>query len=172
MNSAKANGSMIARLAAVLACMIASVAFATPAAADTPVRHQFPNNSTAIAPDVCAFPIDVEIIATWTETSFFDRSGNLTRISDHIDEQDILRANGKTLVGLPFKYNVDIPFKDGNPTKIVITGEYEKIRLPDGTLYFAAGWSDLLTHGGATFTFLPDRGGSGNVAALCAALAP
>jgi hypothetical protein len=172
MNTARTNRSLIARFAAVLACLLATAAFAAPVAADTPVRRVFPNNSTATAPDVCVFPIDVEIIATWTETSLFDRNGALTRISQHIEEQDILRANGRTLVGLPFKYNVEIPFRDGNPTKLVITGEYEKIRLPDGTLYASAGWSDLLTHGGATFTFLPDRGGSGNVAALCAALAP
>lgn len=172
MNNARTNGSMIARLAAVLACLLASAAFATPAAADSPIVNQYPFNYTITVPDLCAFPVSFDVVSDVTETNFLNRGGELIRQKLHIVEQDTLTANGKTLVGLPFTVNVEIQFSGGNPTNIVGTGVAERIRLPDGTLFIAAGQLDFTNHPGVTFLITPDNGNPGNIAALCAALAP
>lgn len=172
MNNARTNRSMIARLAAVLACLIASAAFATPAAADAPIVTQHADSYTLTVTDLCGFPIRFDVVSDVTETNFFNRGGELIRQRLHIVEQDTLTANGKTAVGLPFTVNVELQFSGGNITRLVGNGIAEKIRLPDGTLFIAAGRIDFLSHPGVTFLITPDNGNPGNVAALCAALAP
>lgn len=172
MNSPRTNGSRIARLAAVLACLIASAAFATPAAADAPIVNQYPANYTVTVTDLCAFPVRFDVVSDVTETNFFNRGGELIRQRLHIVEQDTLTANGKTAVGLPFTVNVEIRFNGGNITGIDGSGINEKIRLPDGTLFIAAGRTNFLSHPGVTFLITPDKGNPGNIAALCAALGP
>lgn len=172
MNNARTNRSMIARLAAVLACLIASAAFATPAAADAPTVNQHADNYTVTVTNLCAFPVRFDVVSDVTETNFFNRGGELIRQKLHIAEQDTLTANGKTAVGLPFTVNVELQFSGGNITRLVGSGVAEKIRLPDGTLFIAAGQLNFLSHPGVMFLITPDNGNPGNIPALCAALSP
>ena len=172
MNTPGSSQTLSARITAVFACLLATAAFATPAAADTPVRNQHPDNYTATIADLCAFPVFFDVVSDVTETSFFNRDGELIRQQLHIVEQDTLTANGKTAVGEPFTIDVELLFSGGNPTHIFGRGVAERIRLPDGTLFIAAGRMDFINHPGVNFLITPDTGNPGNIAALCAALGP
>ena len=57
----------------------------------------------------------------------------------------------------------------GNLVHVYSTGVVVRMRLPDGTLFNAAGRVDSLNSTGP-FTITPDVGHSGNVAAFCQAL--
>ena len=75
-----------------------------------------------------------------TEIDFFDRSGALTRVTQHVVQQDTYHANGKTLVGMPFSYDVQVLFdSSGNMTHMFANGVCEKISLPDGSRFISAG---------------------------------
>ncbi len=172
MNTVRTNKSLIVRFASILACLLATAAFATPAAADTPIKNQHPDNYTVTVADLCAFPVVFDVVSDVTETNFLNHGGELIRQRLHIVEQDTLTANGKTAVGLPFTVNVELRFSGGNITGIDGSGISERIRLPDGTLFIAAGRTNFLSHPGVTFLITPDNGNPGNIAALCAALGP
>jgi hypothetical protein len=95
----------------------------------------------------------------------------LTRIHQHFTEQDTFTAHGKTLVGIPYTANLEILFdSSGNVTHILASGVFEKIPLPDGSLFISAGRIDFAAYQGATFILSPDKGNPGNVAGFCAAL--
>ena len=121
---------------------------------------------------ICTFPIHIDAVITGRDINFTDQNGALVRISSHTDQQDTFSANGKTLVGLPYTYEMDFRFdSSGNIISIRATGIIEKVPLPDGSLYISAGWLDF-TSRFPTMVIQADRGNPGNLAGLCAALAP
>jgi hypothetical protein len=107
-----------------------------------------------------------------TQTTYIDKTGATTGIHQHIVEQDTFTANGQTLTGLPFTFNIDVVFKDGQVTNVFADGLVEKVPLPDGTLFLSAGRLDFAAPGNPNFRITPDVGRSGNVEAFCAALSP
>jgi hypothetical protein len=121
--------------------------------------------------DVCSFAFSIDSHADILAIHFFDKNGALIRIYNHVDEQDTFSANGKTLVGLQFPFDIEALYaKDGTLTSLTAVGVVEKVRLPDGRLFLSAGFVDYLAHPDEQFILTADRGISGNVPALCAAL--
>jgi len=97
----------------------------------------------------------------------------LTRIFVHQVEQDTFTANGRTLVGTPFTFDVQELFdNNGNLTHVFSSGLVETIPLLDGSLFISAGRLDFTQHPGVKFILSPDMGHTGDLAALCAALSP
>jgi len=97
----------------------------------------------------------------------------VTRIFIHSVEQDTFTANGRTLMGTPFTFNVEVLFdSNGNVTHIFASGLVETIPLPDGSLFVSAGRLDFTQHPGVQFLLSPDTGHTGDLAAFCAALSP
>ncbi len=88
---------MLRRLTAVFLVAVGAVIFALSALADRPTRIPFEGLTFSIVvTDVCAFPINVDITVSGTETDYVDESGALTRIFVHEVEQDTYTANGRT----------------------------------------------------------------------------
>jgi hypothetical protein len=135
-------------------------------------------------PDGIGFPLrspcGFEIIGTprgsvaWTV--FVDEQDNVIREEDHFWEQDTFTANGKTLVGEPYRLNQFLEWdSSGNLIRSDYSGVIEKITLPDGTrVFFSAGRADALAGppGPVQMFITPDSGRSGNFDAFCAYLAP
>jgi hypothetical protein len=144
---------------------------AQPAAAVEPTREPIDQTITSVVTDICSFPVTIPATLVGTETTFYDQSGAVTRIQIHVVEQDVFTANGETLTGLPFTFNIRVLFEDGEVTHIYASGLVERVPLPDGTVFLSAGRLDFAAHPGAEFRIVPDVGRSGNVAAFCAALA-
>jgi hypothetical protein len=144
---------------------------AQPAAAVEPTREPIDQTITSVVTDICSFPVTITATLVGTETTFFDQSGAVTRIQIHVVEQDVFTANGETLTGLPFTFNIRVLFEDGEVTHVYASGLVERVPLPDGTVFLSAGRLDFAAHPGAEFRIVPDVGRSGNVAAFCAALA-
>jgi hypothetical protein len=72
--------------------------------------------------DVCSFPI-------------------------HVHAQDTISANGKTLVGDPYTFNIEILYDSNlNIMGFYLNGIAEKIPLPDGSLFISAGRMNLLCY--------------------------
>ena len=165
---------MLRRLTAVFLVAVGAVIFALSALADRPTRTEFTGLTFSnVLTDVCAFPVNVDSTISGFEIDYRDQSGALTRIFVHQVEQDTFTANGRTLVGTPFTYNVDILFdSSGNVTHIFAQGLVETIPLPDGSLFISAGRADFTQHPGVGFLLSPDMGNPGNVAGFCAALSP
>ena len=158
----------------VAAAVLGAAAFAQAAAAVAPDREDFTFTATAVLTDVCSFPVTVEFTGTGTETDFFDQNGNLTRIQIHQVEQDVFTANGKTLVGLPYTFNLQVLFdpESGEITHVFASGVASRVPLPGGDFFLTAGRVDFAAHPGADFLLQPDVGAQGNIAGFCAALSP
>jgi hypothetical protein len=162
------------RIAAFLATLAAAGIFAGSAAAVPPVKFDFsfsdvPGQLTG----VCDFDVDITSSGSGTEIDFFDSSGTPTRILVHIVEQDVLSANGKSLDGEPFTFNLDVVFdSEGNVTHVYADGLFERVVLPGGDLFLTAGRADFVAHPGTGFLIQPDFGAQGNIAGFCAALSP
>jgi hypothetical protein len=111
---------------------------------------------------------------TGTEIDFFDQDGNLTMAQVHQVEQDVFTANGKTLVGLPYTFNLRALFdpETGDVTHVFASGIASRVPLPGGNFFLTAGRVDFAAHPGADFLLQPDVGAQGNIAGFCAALAP
>jgi len=121
--------------------------------------------------NVCSFAFSIDSHADIFAIHYFDKSGNLIRIYNHVTEKDTFIANGKTLVGLPFVFDINALFTaDGTMTSLTAVGVVEKVRLPNGKLFFSAGFVDYLAHPDEQFILTADRGISGSIPALCAAL--
>jgi hypothetical protein len=161
------------RIFAVLAVVAAAAAFVGSAGAVRPDKYDAPFQGHATMSGVCNFDVDVVYNQTGTEIDYFDKAGNLTRIHVAIVEQDVFSANGKSLTGLPFRFNLDLLFdSDGNLTHAYASGITSRILLPSGSLFFSAGRADFINHPDAEFLLSPDVGVKGNVAGFCAALSP
>lgn len=148
-------------------------ASASTALADKPAKFNYSYTMPGVLEGVCSFPVDILGSVNATETDFFDTNGLLTQALIHMDEQDAFSANGKTLAGLPFTFELRVLFDNsGNTTHVYADGVAEKVLLPDGSLFISAGRLDFAAHPGADFIITPDEGTSGNIAGFCAALAP
>ena len=67
------------------------------------------------------------------------RAGRWQRIQIHVVEQDVFTANGQTLTGLPFTFNIRVLFEDGEVTHVYASGLVERVPLPDGTVFLSPG---------------------------------
>jgi hypothetical protein len=160
-------------LVIVLVVVLSAAILASPAAADPPAKYEGTFEADSVLTNACDFEVGVHGTVEYTEIDFVDASGTLTRIFDHFVEQDAFTANGKTLVGIPFTFNIEVLFdSSGNMTRNVATGIVEKVPLPDGGLFISAGWVDWTAHPGTNFVLSPNKGNPGNLAAFCAALEP
>ena len=161
-------------LLAVAGIALAVVGSAQPAAAAEPIHNPISFSDTAVLTGICAFPVTVSFTATGRETVFTDQSGNVIRVQQHITEQDVFTANGKTLVGLPYTFNIRVLFdpQTGEETHVYAAGVVSRVPLPGGEVFLTAGRSDFLAHPDTSFLLQPDVGAQGNVAGFCAALAP
>ncbi len=171
----KTTTSALYRLpTAVFLVAVGAVIFALSALADRPTRIPFTDVTVSgVLTDVCAFPVNVDATISGTETDYVDQSGTVTRIFVHEVEQDTFTANGRTLMGTPFTFNVEVLFdSNGNVTHIFASGLVETIPLPDGSLFVSAGRLDFTQHPGVQFLLSPDMGHTGDLAAFCAALSP
>ena len=151
--------------------LTATGVLAQPAAAIAPTRAPIDGTINSTIDDICSFPVDITATFVGTETTFYDQSGEVIRIHDHIVEQDVFSANGQTLTGLPFTFNLRVLFEDGEVTHIYASGLVERVPLPDGTVFHSAGRLDFVAHPESEFRIVPDVGRSGDVAVFCAALA-
>ena len=157
----------------VLLAAVAAAVFTPAATATAPVKSQYTFTATSVLTDVCPFDVTVDSTVSNTEIDFFDESGALTRVEVHSVEQDTFSANGKSLTGVPFTFNVEILFdSSGNLTHAFASGLVEKVPLPDGSLFISAGRVDFAAHGFPQFIITPDVGGTVNLAGFCAALSP
>ena len=154
-----------------LLAVSATGVLAHPAAAIEPTREPIDDTITSVVEDICSFPVTITATILGTETTFYDESGEVVRQQIHIVEQDVFTANGETLTGLPFTFNIQVLFEDGEVTHVYASGLVERVPLPDGTVFLSAGRLDFVAHPGAEFRIVPDVGRSGDVAAFCAALA-
>jgi hypothetical protein len=162
------------KLIIVLAAVAGAALFVSTAVAATPEKTEFSNVTfDSVLSGVCPFDVDVASVVSGFEIDYFDQAANIVKAQIHQVEQDTFSANGKTLTGIPFTFNLTFSIdSNGDATSAVATGVAEKIPLPDGSLFVSAGWLDFVDHPGATFVLSPDRGAQGNVAGFCTALAP
>jgi hypothetical protein len=144
---------------------------AHPAAAIEPTRVPIDDTVISEVTDICSFPVTITATIVGTETTFYDQNGEVTRQQIHIVEQDVFSTDDQSLTGLPFTFNLQVLFEDGEVTHVYASGLVERVPLPDGTVFFSAGRLDFAAHPGAEFRVVPDVGRSGDVAAFCAALA-
>jgi hypothetical protein len=144
------------------------------ALADKPTKWEFSlTNGPLELVDVCSFPISITVAINISGTEFVDQNGVLIRSFQHSDQQDTFTANGKTLVGIPYTYNIEILYdSNGAVTHLYADGVIEKVPLPDGSLFISAGRVDFTDHPGAIVILSPDHGNPGNIEGFCAALAP
>jgi hypothetical protein len=125
----------------------------------------------AVVTGVCPFSFTSTSSLTATEIDFKNGSGQVIRTAFHATETDVFTANGVTLMGRPYHFTVQVQFdSNGNPTSIVGSGIAENMPLPGGGVFLSAGTTDLLARGDQVI-LAPDHGTSGNIPALCAALA-
>jgi hypothetical protein len=154
-----------------LLALSATGVLAHPAAAVEPTREPIDITDTFVVEDICSFPVTITATLVGTETTFYDQSGAVTRVQIHVVEQDVFTANGETLTGLPYTFNIQILFEDGEEAHVYASGIVARVPLPDGTVFLSAGRLDFAAHPGSEFRIVPDVGRSGDVAAFCAALA-
>ncbi len=161
----------LARLIAVAVVVALSTAFfASPAVADSPAKSEGTFEMDTLLTNACTFPVEVHSDIQYSRIDFFASSGSLIRRYEHTVEQDRLTANGKTLISIPYTFNIEFRFdSSGNLVQMYGDGQGAKIPLPDGTLFVSAGRLDFTKHPEG-FVLSPDKGNPGNVAALCAAL--
>jgi hypothetical protein len=127
---------------------------------------------SGVLTDICPFPIEYTGSQSGHDLLFFDRNGRLTRVQTHATEELVLSANGRTLVVDPFPFNVTVRLDEGGRvTNVFLAGLVFRVRLPDGRKFVSAGRLDFIA-AGVNFAVVPQVGRSGDVDALCAALAP
>jgi hypothetical protein len=152
---------------------IATLALPGVAHATQPTRTRVIDfTGTEVLTDLCAFPVTVTGVSNGTVTDFYDESGNIVRTQIRDSEQDTFSANGITLTGEPYAFSVERLYDStGQVVQQNASGIIEKIRLPDATLFISVGRATLAS-GEEPFVLTPDFGHSGDISALCAALAP
>ena len=164
----------IVRLCFVLAFLLSALGVSTTVAlADKPTTYEVgPITGGAVLTDVCSFPVTLSSTFSIAGIDFVHMNGVVTKSHWHFTSQDTLTANGKTLVGIPYTYNADVYWDSaGNATGMYVNGVFENIPLPDKGHFKPAGRVDL-TDNPLGFTLTPDHGNPGDIAGLCAALAP
>jgi hypothetical protein len=156
----------------VFAVVIAALAPVT--AADQPVVSQYPVSGSGVWSDMCPFSVYLETSANVVERQFFDKSGALTMTHMHWVEQDTFSANGKSLIGVPYTFNIQFLINSsGNITRLVMDGILEKVQLPDGKLFMTVGRYDVVANDFPEGpVWRPDKGATVNLGGFCRALAP
>lgn len=164
---------MLKQTLTLVAAVVAAGSIASAADAITPIKSQYPSNSTVVLDNLCSFPVTIVQSASVTEIDFFGASGGLTHIVFHVTEQDTFSASEITLSGLPYTANEQVTFdRSGNLVSLYAEGVLENLPLPNGGSFFSAGRVNPLAHPGETVALFPDVGVSGDVGALCSALTP
>jgi hypothetical protein len=160
------------RRVALLICLVAASVFTSAAAAAAPEKTTFIiEDQESVLTGICPFNVTASSDIAVTQILHFDESGNLIRIFWHAVEQDTFSANGKTIVGEPYTFNIEgILDAEGNFIHIYASGIVSRLVLPNGTFFLSAGRGDFLNHPEQAFLITPDVGRSGNIAAFCAAL--
>jgi hypothetical protein len=157
----------------VFALMLALSALgvsASAALADPPDNYDFTDAGSVVITDFCSFPITMDYIIKFSVIEFYNKEGVRIRGEGNVLEQDTFTANGKTLVGVPYRYTVRIFWdSSGNVTKRVLVGVIEAVPLPGGGFYKPAGQA---VTPGLAFTLAPQKGNPSDFAGFCAALAP
>jgi hypothetical protein len=154
--------------------LIAAV-LAGAASANPPNHFTFTVSGPSSVTGICSFPITFTGQGEFRGTDFFDSSGTFVGVHLHAVGQDVISANGISLPGLPYTFNIDLTVApDGTLTAGKAVGIAEKFRLPDGKLFNMVGYTNLLTlpPGQEQFIFSVTHGNPGDTAALCAALTP
>ena len=154
------------RLTVILSLVVALVCaayFATAASAVPPERAHLTITGSDVVSDLCPFDITLDFVAEIDRTRFFDQEGNRTRSELQQVEQDTFSANGKTLVSEPYHTTIIFYLENGEVTKVVLTGVLERVPLPDGGIFIAAGQAD-------DFGYFPHHGSIQNLDGFCAAL--
>jgi hypothetical protein len=166
------RGGRLVKCLAIASVVVMLVGvFVAPAAAGRPEKSPDTFTDVSQVAGVCAFPVDVTYTVTAMNTYFFDANGAMTRWQIHATEQDTFSANGKTLAGLPYTYNVQVLYdRNGEVEHWYASGVASRVPLPDGHVFLSAGRVDFINHG--DWVLSPDKGNPGDVAAFCAALAP
>jgi hypothetical protein len=154
-----------------LLALSATGVLAHPAAAIEPTRVPIDDTIISEVTDICSFPVTITATVVGTETTFYDQNGEVTRQQIHVVEQDVFSTDDQSLTGLPFTFNIQVLFEDGEVTHVYASGLVERVPLPDGTVFLSAGRLDFVAHPESEFRIVPDVGRSGDVAAFCAALA-
>jgi hypothetical protein len=159
--------------ASAVAGIFASAASASPAVHFSFGPFTFTETITGASGALCPFDVTLTSTFSGTGTDFFDQSGTFYREQDNFTAQDTFSANGKSLTGMPYAYNITfLVDSSGNLTGETATGVTEKVPLPNGMLFIGAGTIDFAAHGFPDFLFIPDQGGIQNLAGFCAALSP
>jgi hypothetical protein len=160
------------KVAILCSALAAAGVVASSAFGAAPTKTTFSvTDSPATLSGVCSFDVAVSQDFSGTEIDYTDQSGALTRIYQHITEQDTFSANGKSITGEPYTFDLEVLFdSSGNVTHVYASGVVERIVLPSGTFFLSAGRSDFTLHPGVFFLLSPDVGNPGDVAAFCAAL--
>jgi hypothetical protein len=156
-----------------LVAVVALAVFAPAAAANPPVMVHKTSSLTTVLTGACAFPITVDATMTETDRFFSDQNGVLTSANADVTEQDSFSANGKSLTGDPYSFSLHATFdSSGNITQLYADGVVERVPLPDGRAFQAAGSVNFGAQGFPDFSVTPNAGSSRNLAGFCAALAP
>jgi len=156
----------------VLVAVVGLAVFVSTAAADPPVISQKTSSVTNVMNGACSFPITVDSTMTETDRFFFD-DGVLTRANAHVVEQDSFSANGRSLVGVPYPFNLQAFFDaNGNITEEYADGVIERVPLPDGGVFQSDGRVDFGAQGFPSFSVVPDFGNARNLDGFCTALSP
>jgi hypothetical protein len=160
------------KFALAISLALGFLVFPVSAAATEPTISHSTVAANFTVSGVCAFGFTIKSTLEETEIDYFDASGTLTRIYFHVTEQDTYIGPRATFTSVPYTFNVELRFdSSGTLTGYVIDGVVLRIPLPNGSLFVAAGRINGLLHPGTLFFFSPDFGRSGNLDALCSALA-
>jgi hypothetical protein len=162
----------IARIGAVIASASLLAASTVGAAqADRPDKTPVgPLTSPVTVNDLCSFPVTVTGQLEGFLIDSLDESDTGTQFY-HLTETDTFSANGNTLQGEPYTFNIHITLEKGVASRDVGTGVGVRVPLPNGSTFFSAGQIDFSDSPDVDFIAIPTHGGSRNLDALCAALA-
>ena len=164
----------IIRAVVIATVVLASVFVGVSGAAknpDAPVITPINETNEIVVTDLCAFPVTVTAHVEGTLTFYLDRkTDTLAALNIAVTETDTFSANGNTVAGDPYQARDRITFDaEGNATEN-LHGVAERITLPDGTKFLSAG-RRVAVNAPPGFFLEVESGHTGDVAALCAALA-
>ena len=162
---------LVRRLMVVLVVAVGAAIFASPAAAAPPTPWEYSYSGPLGVLSGCAFPVAFSTDAHWSGLDFFNANNKPTRTEAHWLEQDTYTANGHALVTAWYRYNTEITYDHSGNATYMSTGQFGRIRLPDGSLFVIAGRFKWV--GAAVIVPEGLTGNPGNnLAGFCAALAP
>jgi hypothetical protein len=137
--------------------------------ATPPLVEEFDVTFSGPVEGICSFPVQLDVVSHRRRMTFFNKDGIQTHQLVHGTEQDTLSANGVTLVGLPYTFDIRREYDvTGALLTQQLTGTQALFPLPDGTTFRASGQATVGPDAG--FILAVDHGRSDDPAALCAAL--